>query len=226
MRFYNGATGLKTGTTDGAGSCLSATATRDGLSLIAVVMGCPTSNDRFSSARGLLDFGFANYQAIAPPKIDDQLTPVQVFRGVEESVMPVYGEPAKLVIEKGQEDSLKQEITLVADLEAPVVKGQIVGKVEVLVNGELAGEYNLTAGGGVDRMTFPRAFMKLAKAMLKMNRSDSAMAKKTEQSPDPGTKPETGEIPTETAEPCVCGMDKCYCEQIGDICGCTKKQTV
>lgn len=221
MRFYNGATGLKTGTTDGAGSCLSATATRDGLSLISVVMGCPTSNDRFASARGLLDFGFANYQAVSPPKIDAELTPVSVLRGVEDSVMPTYSEPAKLVIEKGQENMLTQEIMLVPDLEAPVLEGQVVGKVQVLVSGSLAGEYNLTASREIARMTFTKAFAKLGKSMLRMSRAEKPAAKKAA---DTATKAvtEAVTVPDEAAEPCVCGMDKCYCKQIGDICGCTK----
>lgn len=225
VRFYNGATGLKTGTTDGAGSCLSATATRDGLSLISVVMGCPTSNDRFASARGLLDFGFANYQAVTPQKIDAELTPVSVLRGVEDSVMPTYSEPAKLVIEKGQENMLTQEITLVPNLEAPVLKGQVVGKVQVLVSGELAGEYNLTASQEIVRMTFPRAFLKLGKSMLRMNRTEKPDTKKADAAATKGeTKTGDGSeaIPPETMEPCVCGMDKCYCKQIGDICGCTR----
>lgn len=240
VRFYNGATGLKTGTTDGAGSCLSATATRDGLSLISVVMGCPTSNDRFASARGLLDFGFANYQSIAPPPIDGELAPVRVLRGVEESVMPIYDDPGKFVVEKGQEDMLKQEITLVPDLEAPVSKNQVVGKVQVLVNGELTGEYELRAQNEIARMTFPKAFVKLMHAMLRMNRAaNPESAQKTpdkagEKLADKATSdkengagtagPETEAQPPETEDICICGKDKCYCKEIGDICGCTRTE--
>lgn len=229
VRFYKGATGLKTGTTDGAGSCLSATASRDGLSLCAVVMGCPTSNDRFASARGLLDFGFANYQSITPPPVNDQLVPVKVLRGVEDSVMPVCDEPGSFVIEKGQKDMLMQEITLVADIEAPVEKGQVVGKVEVLVNGELMGQYDLRAAESVDRMTFLRAFGKLVNSMLKMNNSGgkgSAGEPQTavELSEAEITEPDDATQESANAmEPCSCGMDKCYCDEIGDICGCTEK---
>lgn len=187
-------------------------------------MGCPTSNDRFSSARGLLDFGFANYQSVMPPKIDAELSPVPVLRGVEDSIMPSYGEPARLVIEKGQEDKLKQEITLVTDIEAPVLKGQVVGKVQVLVDGKIAGEYNLTASEDIARMTFPKAFLKLGKSMLRMNRAEKpAVFEKAGSASEAATESEKAAEDVPDAEPCVCGMDKCYCEEIGDICGCTKK---
>lgn len=222
VRFYNGATGLKTGTTDGAGSCLSATAERDGLSLIAVVMGCPTSNDRFASARGLLDFGFANYQAVTPPAVDAELTPVPVLRGVEDSVMPTAGTPQELIIEKGQEDTIKQEITLVSDIEAPVVKGQVIGKVQVLVDGVIAGEYNLTAADEIERMTFGRAFIKLGKSMLRMNRAEKPAAVHQPAATAGETESAASEAAPEQSV-CTCEPDKCYCEEIGDICGCTKK---
>jgi len=227
VRFYKGATGLKTGTTSGAGSCLAATATRDGLSLVSVVMGCPTSNDRFALARGLLDFGFANYESVTPPPIDDKLKPVKILRGVEESVMPRPRGVGAFVIEKGQKENLTQEITLIPDIEAPVEAGQVVGKAQVLVNGELMGEYSLVASEDVARMTFPKAFNKLVRAMLKMNR---AAPVRTMPVPGAGGQPQPegagGESAAEPegAEPCSCGEDKCYCAQIGDICGCTRKE--
>lgn len=171
VRFYPGATGLKTGTTDGAGSCLSATAVRDGLSLVAVVMGSPTSDDRFAAARGLLDFGFGNYMSMEPPSPDSLLKPVRVLRGVRESVMPVYKQPENIVVDKQFEDTVKQEVTLAGDVEAPVLPGQILGKVQVLVDGKVVGEYPLTAGGGVERMTFLRGFAVLARSLVKMSYS-------------------------------------------------------
>jgi D-alanyl-D-alanine carboxypeptidase (penicillin-binding protein 5/6) len=217
VRFYNGATGLKTGTTDGAGSCVAATATRDGLSLISVVMGSPTSNERFASARGLLDFGFANYQSTVPPPVDDSLSPVPVLRGVEGSVMPVYEDPGQFVIEKGKEDEIVQEVTLVEDLEAPVLEGQIVGKVQVLVNGELAGDYDLKAAKGIDRMTFGKAFLMLAERMLRTNRGPQH-----KPAPKTATPATTGEM--QHSPECTCEEGKCHCEAIGDICGCTKTE--
>ena len=225
VRFYKGATGLKTGTTDGAGSCLSATATRDGLSLVSVVMGCPTSNDRFSFARGLLDFGFANYESLTPPPIDDKLRPVKVLRGVEESVLPQVRDAGAFVIEKGQKENLTQEVTLISDIEAPVLAGQVLGKVQILVNGELMGEYNLVASQDIARMTFTKAFQKLLRAMLKMNRDakPAPMPKIISETPPENTGGEPA-AETETETVCTCGIDKCYCAKIGDICGCTREE--
>jgi D-alanyl-D-alanine carboxypeptidase (penicillin-binding protein 5/6) len=170
VRFYPGATGLKTGTTGLAGSCLSATATRDNLSLVAVVMGAPNSDIRFASARGLLDYGFANFTSVAPPSIAEQLVPVRVLGGVEENVMPVYDMPSSVLVEKEFEDSLEQIITLVEDVQAPVAMGQMLGRVDILIGGSPAGSYHLRAATSVDKMTFARAFGTLLRSALTMRR--------------------------------------------------------
>jgi len=168
VRFYSGATGLKTGTTNLAGSCLSATASRDGLSLVAVVMGAPNSDTRFASARGLLDYGFGNFMSAVPPSIADKLNAVRVLRGVEDSVMPVYEAPGSFVIEKEMEDKIEQVITLIPDVHAPVTMGQVLGMVEVLVGGNIVGSYPLKANKDIARMDFPRAFAALIGSALKM----------------------------------------------------------
>ena len=170
VRFYQGATGLKTGTTSQAGSCLSATATRDDLSLVAVVMGAPNSDTRFSAARGLLDYGFANFISVKPPPISDQLTPVPVLRGVEESVLPVFHPPGSYLVERGQQELLEQVVILAENVEAPVHLGQTLGRVDVLVDGALVGSYPLLAETEVARMTFSRAFGILLRAALTMHR--------------------------------------------------------
>lgn len=169
VRFYPGATGLKTGTTSIAGSCLSATATRDGLSLVAVVMGAPNSDSRFAAARGLLDYGFANYVSVTPPSIADRLTPVKVLHGVKDSVMPVYTSPGNIVVEKELEDKIEQVITLAEDVQAPVAMGQVLGTVEIMVDGAVVGSYPLKAGEEIERMTFPRAFAILLKSVLQLH---------------------------------------------------------
>lgn len=174
VRFYNGATGLKTGTTNGAGSCLSATATRGELSLVAVVMGSPTSNERFAAARGLLDFGFANYASVAPPPVQQELAPVPVLRGTAPTVEVVFDDPGTFVVEKGTEDAITQEITLVEDVQAPVEAGQVLGKVEVVLSGEVIGSYDLKAGAAVESMTLGKAFERLIHALLRMNYTAAA----------------------------------------------------
>ncbi|WRS26522.1 D-alanyl-D-alanine carboxypeptidase family protein [Oscillospiraceae bacterium MB08-C2-2] len=186
VRFYKGATGLKTGTTNGAGSCLSATATREGLSLVAVVMGSALSDERFASARGLLDYGFANFTTVAPPPVDDQLVPVKVLRGVNGQVSVQYSPPKPILVDKLKKDSITQEVTLVSDVEAPIEKGQTLGKVEVMVDGTVVGEYLLMAGEAVDRMTIPRAFSTLIRTMLQMTPNASAAYLNTSGQTEPG----------------------------------------
>ncbi|MEG1686279.1 MAG: D-alanyl-D-alanine carboxypeptidase family protein [Angelakisella sp.] len=156
VRFYEGATGLKTGTTSGAGSCLSATAQRDGLQLIAVIMGAETSDLRFSAARSLLDWGYANYMQakLSPP---DGLEPVKVSGGIAPSVAVRCLPPDGVVIEKNKAERLKQELTLQQELKAPVLEGQQLGTVRVSADGELLLEYPVCAANEVSKMTLTRA---------------------------------------------------------------------
>lgn len=166
VRFYQGATGLKTGTTSGAGSCLSATATRDNLGLIAVVLGADNSDKRFSSARALLDWGFANYAvaAISPP---EEIGTLPVTRGTAETVELKCQPPTDgIVLEKGKQDSILQTVTLLESIEAPVAAGQEVGKVTVTVEGNTVAEYPVVTAGEVPRMTFGRAFCRLGDTIL------------------------------------------------------------
>ena len=165
VRFYGGTTGLKTGTTNGAGSCLSATAERDGMGLVAVVMGCPTSDQRFAAARSLLDYGFANYAMVPVPSIDEQLTPVRVLQGKSYELNAIYEAPAAMVAPKAQKDTLTQKVTLTADVQAPVQRGQLLGQVEVLLDGQVVQTYPLMAGEAVEKMTLGVAFGRLTAAL-------------------------------------------------------------
>ena len=154
VRFYNGATGLKTGTTDGAGSCLSASAQRDGLSLIAVSLGSDTSAQRFASCRTLLDYGFANYVTVQPPSLEEQLTPVPVLHGVQQQVELDYDLPPSFVMKRGEENSLEQQVQLAENVEAPVEKGQQLGTVVVSKGGTVLGEYPVKAKVDVEKIDF------------------------------------------------------------------------
>lgn len=154
VRFYDGATGLKTGTTNGAGSCLAASAERNGLSLVAVVLGAPTSDDRFAGARKLLDYGFANYAMATPPSVADQLTPVKVIGGVVPEVAVECDPPGNIVVKQGDQQRLEQRISLVPDVQAPVEKGQILGKVLISLDSQPISEYPLKAAEAVQKMTF------------------------------------------------------------------------
>ncbi len=168
IRFYEGATGLKTGTTDSAGSCLSATATRDSLSLVAVVMGCATSKDRFAAARSLLDSGFANYTSVTLPSIDEQLSPVPVSGGVNTAVQPTYTPPGTLVVEKGAAQEIKQTVTLVPSVTAPVEQGQTLGEVVVTLGEEELYAYPIVAAQAVEKMDFFAALKSLIYSVVCM----------------------------------------------------------
>ena len=157
VRFYDGCTGLKTGTTNGAGSCLSASATRKGMSLVAVTLGSPTSAERFSAARGLLDYGFANYTRVELPPL-----------GVAQEVSVLSETPGAVIVKASDKDAIEQQAELLEDVEAPVEAGQMLGKVTVRVGESVLCEYNLVAAEGVERMTFGNALKELLCRLVAM----------------------------------------------------------
>lgn len=167
VRFYNGTTGLKTGTTSRAGHCLSASAERDGLHLIAVVMGASNSTDRFEGAKALLNWGFSNYETVTPTVDSALLTPVRVKKGVDGYVMPKVGEIQPLTLRKGLKDKTETEITLSDYIEAPCEENQIIGKVVIKAGGETVGEYNLLCEKSVERITFGAMIFRFLKVLSK-----------------------------------------------------------
>ena len=130
IRFYQGATGLKTGSTDSALYCMSATAERDGMELIAVVMKAPTTAQRFDDAKALLDYGFANY-ALVDVYPDAPLAPVDVLLGTVKQVQPQLNRDCRLLVRKGEESQVTTQLTVAQDVEAPVDQGQTLGQMEV-----------------------------------------------------------------------------------------------
>ncbi len=157
IRFYPGATGLKTGFTSGAGYCLSASAQRDGLGLIAVVMGCKTSQTRFSACKSMLDYGFANYALVTP---DVEAAPeVPVKLGTEEAVKAVPAEKPQLLVEKSQKGSVTTEITLEEQLRAPVSQGQRLGTMTVRAGEQILTQVPLVAEKAVERLTWADLFV-------------------------------------------------------------------
>ncbi len=154
IRFYDGATGLKTGTTAKAGCCVSASALRDGMHLVAVVLGSPTSADRFDAAKALLNWGFANYETVIPSVDKSMLTPVRVIGGAEESFAPVLPELGSVLLKKGESEMLEQSVTLAADVQAPIEAGQKVGEVNFVLNGETVASYPLTAAKAIEKLGF------------------------------------------------------------------------
>ena len=168
IRFYQGATGLKTGTTSGAGSCLAASASRDGLGLIAVVMGADTSDHRFAAARSLLDWGFANFMQakLTPP---EDILPVPVTGGVERQVEVICQPPEGILIEKGKLEAITQDVILPESVAAPVAAGQELGSIAVCVEGERVAEYPILAAEPVERMSFGKALSILFMTLIAMS---------------------------------------------------------
>lgn len=166
LKRYAGITGLKTGTTSGAGVCISASATRDGLSLIAVVLGSPSSEDRFAAATTLLDYGFANFEAAAPALPGDAPQTLPVRRGGEETVALTYQLPGGLLLKKGEGASLTARLQLPEELEAPLEAGQQLGSVQLLAGETVLGEYPVTAAAAVPRMDLALGLRRLLNALL------------------------------------------------------------
>lgn len=160
VRFYEGTTGLKTGYTSAAGHCLSASALRDGLELVAVVLHCPSSTDRFQSAKALLDYGFANY-ALVPVQEGETLSPVPVVLGQSETVQPVASGEEQLLIDKGFRQSVTRTVELLPSVQAPVSQGQRLGTLTIQADGQVLGEIPLVAEKAVPRLTWKDLFQNL-----------------------------------------------------------------
>lgn len=162
LKRYSGITGLKTGTTGGAGVCISASATRDGLSLIGVVLGAPSSADRFEAATTLLDYGFANYEAAALPDLGHAPLQLAVTGSAEEWVPLDYSAlPQSLLLEKGAHEPLTAEIDLPDAAAAPVALGDAVGLVTVRSGEQVLGEYEIRAAAEAGPLDFAGAMQLL-----------------------------------------------------------------
>ena len=159
IRFYSGATGLKTGFTSGAGYCLSATALRDGMELIAVVMGAETSQARNAACKSLLDYGFANF-AVVPPELTE-VADVPVKLGRAEAVTVQLGDAAGLLIDKAQKSGITTEVATEESVTAPVSQGQRIGTLTVKAGEQVLSEVPLVAAEGVDRLSWGDLFVKV-----------------------------------------------------------------
>jgi len=145
VRFYQGATGLKTGSTSVAGFCISATAKRDGMDLIAVVMGSPTSKERFSDATKMLDYGFANYGICSSLVSAEELSPISLKKGKKDAVSIGLSEGFSLLMEKSKIANVEKKISLPDHINAPVSKGHKIGQVEFFSEGKSVGKCDIVA---------------------------------------------------------------------------------
>ena len=165
IRFYEGATGLKTGSTDTAGFCLSATAERDGMELIAVVLHCSSSDARSAAASSLLNYGFANY-TLMDVYPSQALPPVDVLLGERETVQPILSTSSRILAEKSMVNQVTTQLELCQDVEAPVEAGQKLGEMTVWVGDQQLQAIPIVADSAVERLTVPGIFARLLKTLF------------------------------------------------------------
>lgn len=161
VNSYNGITGLKTGTTSAAGFCLSATATRDGMGLCAVVLGCETSEARFDAAASLLDYGFANYKVISPEIDEAQITSVKVKGGIQKETVPVASGLQKILVDASNTD-VQASYSINTQVEAPVKKGDVLGSVTFASeDGNEIAKIDLVAQSDIGKISIKYIWLKL-----------------------------------------------------------------
>lgn len=163
IRSYQGITGLKTGTTGQAGSCISATAQREGMELIAVVLGAESTDLRFQDAKALLDYGFAGWKTVTPET--PFLQPAAVEGGMAQTVEVAAGEMPSLLLQAGEEAQVETVVQL-EPVKAPVEQGQELGRILCQVAGETVAQLPVTAQEGVEAVTFGAAFLALGRALF------------------------------------------------------------
>lgn len=162
VRFFSGTTGLKTGTTAKAGCCVSASAERDGLHLVAVVMGSDNSNDRFNTAKAMLNWGFSNYSCITPEISKKDLKKVQVIGGKENYVNSEIPNISPVLVKKGEEENVKISVETEESVKAPVTEKQTIGNIKITLGENVIAEYKITAKNEVEELGFLGYLKKIA----------------------------------------------------------------
>lgn len=165
LKTYKGITGLKTGTTDDAGCCISATATRDGMSLIGVVLGCDNGKKRFAEAAALLDYGFANYSVKELTVPEDMPVSIGVNNGMRDSVGLSCKVDSGFVTGKATSDEIICDADLPESVDAPVQKGQVVGRLS-FTSGDQKRDFDITADEDVEQISFGAVFNKALNSLL------------------------------------------------------------
>lgn len=162
VRFYNGCDGLKTGSADVSKYCLVSTAQKNGLRLIAIVLGTPVSQTRFDEARAMMDYGFASYRRVTLLQAGDRLGKfVHVKMGMQDELEAAAGSGVSMLIRPGQEKQLSMEVELPAEVSAPVQQGDTLGVVRVLLNGEIIAKLPAVAAEDVGMPGLLEGFVRL-----------------------------------------------------------------
>ena len=166
VRFYEGTTGLKTGTTSTAGYCLSASAMRDGTEFVAVIMGSEASNDRFESAKKLLNYGFANFSLTEIHPEKSEAFSVEVDDGEKKKFAAIPDGSLKLLLKKNEGKEIIQKVHFEDDIEAPVIKGDKVGSIDIFMGDEQIGSIDIKAAENVEKMSFLTALKWLISGLV------------------------------------------------------------
>lgn len=169
IRFYEGATGIKTGSTEEAGFCMSASAERDGMELIAVVLGCPTSKERFADASSLLNMGFASYGVEKGVGKGEELAEVSVEKGKEKKMTVLAEKDFSLVVKKEQKGTVTHELDVPKVVTAPLSKGEVIGKITFFLDGEKVGNVNAVCAESVKRAGFFRVYGTVLQQWINVN---------------------------------------------------------
>ena len=163
VRFYDGTTGLKTGYTSAAGHCLSASAERNGMELIAVVLHCASSTDRFESAKALLNYGFSNYALVTPEP--GELPAVPVTLGTAAEITPVLADETPILIDKALAAGVETNVRVDGSVTAPVEAGQTLGTLTITSGGQTIAERDLSAPEAVGALRWGDVFLQMLRAL-------------------------------------------------------------
>ncbi|KXG76829.1 D-alanyl-D-alanine carboxypeptidase family protein [Thermotalea metallivorans] len=167
IRIYPGANGIKTGFTADAKYCLSASATRNGLTLIAVILGSPTSQIRFEEAKKLLNYGFASYSSVPIVKKNQIVDEITVEKGKQEKIKVIAKEDLSALVKKGEENKVQKEIILPQNIKAPLAAGQKIGEILLTVDGKEINRVDLIAEKAVETASAIDIFGKMIRRTLK-----------------------------------------------------------
>lgn len=168
LKTYKGITGLKTGTTNDAGCCMAASATRGDMSLVAVVLGCNSGKERFSDAAALLDYGFANFPVIQLKAPDDLPKTIKVENGMQKNIGIGCDINSSIVLDKNSGSKIVSKIDLPESIEAPVASGQKLGTVTYSLDGKAVKSFEITALQHAEQISFASVFSVLLNSIISL----------------------------------------------------------
>jgi D-alanyl-D-alanine carboxypeptidase (penicillin-binding protein 5/6) len=171
VHFYEGCDGLKTGFTRAAGHCLSATATRNNMRLISVVLGEPDSNTRFAETRKLLDYGFANYESTQVNKKGEVVNEIEVKKALVPKIKALYSDDVKLLLARGDKGKVIREVRLKGSLTAPVSKGDKVGEVVYKIDEKEIAKVDLVSDRDIEKTSFGKLFITMFSSWFNLGRN-------------------------------------------------------